>query len=44
VLEDGHLRVPQGPGLGVSPVPEILDDVTTNTEWISCPGGQLSGP
>ncbi|GIM73394.1 o-succinylbenzoate synthase [Winogradskya consettensis] len=36
VLEGGHLRVPQGPGLGVSPVPEILDDVTTNTEWISC--------
>ncbi|AGZ42046.1 o-succinylbenzoate synthase [Actinoplanes friuliensis] len=34
VLEEGHLRVPTGAGLGVSPVPEILDEVTVSTEWI----------
>ncbi|KHL17230.1 O-succinylbenzoate synthase [Mumia flava] len=35
VLSDGHLTVPDGPGLGVEPVPELLDAVTTDTEWIS---------
>ncbi|MCW2876112.1 MAG: mandelate racemase/muconate lactonizing protein [Sphaerisporangium sp.] len=34
VLQDGHLPVPTGPGLGVGPVPEILNKVTTSTEWI----------
>jgi o-succinylbenzoate synthase len=34
-LRDGHLDVPAGPGLGVEPIPAILDDVTTSTEWIS---------
>lgn len=34
-LEDGHLRVPSGPGIGVEPVKEILDSVTTSTEWIT---------
>ena len=33
-LEDGHLAVPAGPGLGVAPIPETLDEVTTATEWI----------
>jgi o-succinylbenzoic acid (OSB) synthetase len=33
-LRDGHLAVPTGPGLGVAPIPEILDKVTTATEWI----------
>ncbi|MDI2131081.1 o-succinylbenzoate synthase [Yinghuangia seranimata] len=33
-LADGHLAVPAGPGLGVEPVADILDDVTTSTEWI----------
>lgn len=28
-LADGHLTVPTGPGLGVSPVPELLEEVTT---------------
>jgi O-succinylbenzoate synthase len=36
VLADGHLDVPTGPGLGVAPVPEVLDAVTTATEWIAC--------
>ncbi|MET7334553.1 o-succinylbenzoate synthase [Nonomuraea sp. NPDC005650] len=34
-LADGHLEVPTGPGLGVAPIPEVLDEVTTSTEWIT---------
>jgi o-succinylbenzoate synthase len=34
VLDDGHLAVPDGPGLGVEPIPAALDDVTTAREWI----------
>ncbi|ACZ89529.1 o-succinylbenzoate synthase [Streptosporangium roseum] len=34
-LRDGHLDVPTGPGIGVDPVPGILDEVTTSTEWIT---------
>lgn len=34
-LRDGHLDVPVGPGLGVEPIPAILDEVTTSTEWIT---------
>ena len=34
VLEDGHVAVPTGPGLGVLPDPEALAEVTTATEWI----------
>ncbi|MGW4031802.1 o-succinylbenzoate synthase [Streptomyces sp. NPDC004838] len=34
-LSDGHLDVPTGPGIGVEPVPEILDEFTTSTEWIA---------
>lgn len=30
VLEDGHLRVPTGPGLGVRPDPDALAEVTTS--------------
>nr|WP_221204039.1 o-succinylbenzoate synthase [Modestobacter versicolor] len=35
VLEDGHLRVPTGPGLGVEPDPVLLDEVTTTVEELS---------
>ncbi|WP_327358231.1 o-succinylbenzoate synthase [Streptomyces sp. NBC_01304] len=35
VLDDGHLVVPSGPGLGVEPVPEVLEEVTVSTEWIA---------
>ena len=35
VLEDGRLRVPSGPGIGVDPVPEILDELTTSTEYLT---------
>ncbi|MDA0634501.1 o-succinylbenzoate synthase [Nonomuraea sp. MCN248] len=33
-LSDGHLAVPAGPGLGVDPIPDILEEVTTAKEWI----------
>ncbi|MBW8481681.1 o-succinylbenzoate synthase [Actinomadura parmotrematis] len=35
VLDDGHLDVPAGPGIGVDPLPDVLDEVTTATEWIA---------
>lgn len=34
ILDDGHLPVPAAPGLGLDPIQEILDAVTTSTEWI----------
>ena len=35
VIQDGHLTVPTGPGLGVTPIPEILEQVTTSVERIT---------
>jgi o-succinylbenzoate synthase len=32
VLDDGRLPVPAGPGLGVSPIPEVLERFTTSVE------------
>jgi O-succinylbenzoate synthase len=34
VLTDGHLEVPTGPGIGVEPLPEVLEELTTSTEWV----------
>ena len=34
VLREGRLPVPDGPGLGVSPLPDALEDVTTSVETI----------
>ena len=34
VLAGGHLEVPLGPGVGVSPIPELLDAVTASSEWL----------
>lgn len=34
VLDDGHLAVPTGPGLGVTPLPDRLAEFTTATRWI----------
>ena len=34
VLEDGHLDVPTGPGLGVDVLPEELADCTVSTQWV----------
>jgi o-succinylbenzoate synthase len=35
VLAGGHLDVPAGPGLGVTPLPAELATVTTWTEWVA---------
>lgn len=35
VMEDGHLTVPTGPGLGVAPIPELLEEFTTSVEWVT---------
>ena len=35
VLDDGHLAVPTGAGLGVAPLPDRLAEVTTATEWLT---------
>lgn len=34
VIKDGHIRVPTGPGLGVSPNPDVLAEVTTSAETV----------
>ena len=34
VLEDGHVRVPTGPGLGVEPDPDVLTELTTSVEQL----------
>ncbi len=33
-LESGHLAVPTGPGIGVAPIPEVLEELTTSREEI----------
>jgi O-succinylbenzoate synthase len=37
VLDDGHVAVPSGPGLGVDVDRDFLDEITTATEWIPFP-------
>jgi O-succinylbenzoate synthase len=34
VLQDGHLPVPTAPGIGVTPIPELLDAVTKSVETV----------
>lgn len=34
-LDDGHIAVPTGDGIGVEPVVDILEEYTTSTEWIA---------
>jgi O-succinylbenzoate synthase len=34
VLTDGHVAVPPGPGIGVTPLPDVLAEVTTATSWV----------
>jgi o-succinylbenzoate synthase len=38
VLEDGRLRVPAGPGLGVEPVADRLAELTTSVEEVTAGG------
>ena len=35
VLEDGHLTVPTGPGIGVDPLPDRLSELTTSRELLA---------
>ncbi len=35
VLENGQVRVPTGPGIGVTPLPDVLDDITTSTTYLT---------
>jgi o-succinylbenzoate synthase len=35
VLDEGHLAVPAGPGLGVVPLADELAEVTLSTEWLA---------
>ncbi|HEV3473156.1 MAG TPA: enolase C-terminal domain-like protein, partial [Actinomycetota bacterium] len=34
VLKDGQLEVPTGPGLGVDPLPDVLEEITREVETI----------
>jgi len=34
VLEDGHLSVPTGPGIGVEPIPDVLAELVTSREQL----------
>ena len=34
VLEDGYVRVPSGPGLGVEPDADVLAELTTGVEQL----------
>ncbi|MEY4436972.1 MAG: hypothetical protein RL100_436 [Actinomycetota bacterium] len=34
VLVDGHISVPTAPGIGVDPIPEIIDRFAVSREWI----------
>ena len=34
VLVDGHVSVPTAPGIGVDPIPEIVERFTVSREWI----------
>jgi O-succinylbenzoate synthase len=35
VLDAGHLSVPTEPGIGVTPAPERLAEVTTASQWLA---------
>lgn len=34
VLVDGHIGVPTGPGIGVDPIPEIVERFAVSREWL----------
>jgi o-succinylbenzoate synthase len=34
VLEDGRLRVPTAPGIGIDPLPDVLESLTTSVETV----------
>jgi len=41
VLDDGHLAVPHGPGIGVTPDPDRLGEVTVGSEWLPIAGSRF---
>ena len=41
--DDGHIAVPTGPGLGVEPLPDVLEAITTASRWVR-PGGVTGAP
>jgi len=43
VMADGHLDVPTGPGLGVTPLPDVLDDLTTWSDTVPVQGIPAAG-
>lgn len=34
VLEDGQVKIPTGPGIGVTPLPDVMRELTTWQRWI----------
>mgnify|MGYP000019245025 FL=1 len=34
VLVDGHIDVPTGPGIGIDPIPEIIERFAVSREWV----------
>jgi O-succinylbenzoate synthase len=34
VLVDGHISVPTGPGIGIDPIPEIIERFAVSREWV----------
>jgi len=34
VLDEGHLTVPTGPGIGVDPLPDVLAELVTSREQL----------
>jgi o-succinylbenzoate synthase len=39
VLADGHLPVPDGPGIGVEPIPDVLASVVKDRRWLPAGAG-----
>jgi len=37
VLDDGRLHVPTGPGLGVTPIPDVVEAMTTSIRHLGRP-------
>lgn len=33
-LKDGHIDVPTGPGIGIDPIPEIIERFAVSREWV----------
>lgn len=38
VLDDGHVALPSGPGIGVSPLPDLLAELRSGSRWLTPSG------